>query len=161
MADIPGSHSPDTLQGAPDADSITGLPGNDFLAGFGGVDTLDGGEGQDSLDGGAQDDTRHGLMGDDDLAGGNGADVVHAGAGADRLQFNTELLSLGLPTGPLDPARLNSGSAVGPDAQFVLTYDDVTDLRFDPNGDQPSGGAYAFAILDGNVTVLGADILIF
>ena len=48
-------------------------------------------------------------------------------------------------------------------AQFVVVYDagtDRTQLNWDPNGDDPTGGAYELALFDGDVTILAGDILI-
>lgn len=180
-----GDAGADLLKGGRGNDDLQGGSGNDRLWGGNGDDTLTGGEdddflagqqGNDLIDGGSGDDRIRLELGNDTATGGLGADtfifaasgignhlITDFTSGEDSLQFEAALLQFGPGPGALDPALLNTGAAVGGDAQFVVIYDagtDETRLIWDPNGDDPAGGVYAIARFDGNVTIAASDILV-
>ena len=186
MASLAGGAGAELVKAGGGNDSLWGEADGDTLNGNAGDDAIFGGTGADRLIGARGIDTVWGEDGDDTLVMGyDGDDVVYGGAGADRFVFNQNqtgnhlimdfehgldrlkisqmLLQTPPPTGALDPALVSYGAAVGAEAQFVLTYDAATDtsqLLWDPNGDDPSGGAYALARFDGAVTLTASDITI-
>ena len=173
---LAGGGGNDTLAGERGRDTLLGDNGNDIIRGGGGNDRIRGGAGDDSLTGNAGDDRIRCDTGDDTVAGGSGADIflftsLQSGfhtitdfdADSDALHFNRAYLQQGLSAGPLDPGLLSFGSAVGTQAQFVLSYSAVTDttvLLWDPNGDDPSAGPFGLIFFTGEVALTAADILI-
>lgn len=171
-----GGRGEDTASGREGADTLWGDDGNDLLMGDAGADLLKGGRGNDDLQGGSGNDRIRLELGNDTATGGLGADtfifaasgignhlITDFTSGEDSLQFEAALLQFGPGPGALDPALLNTGAAVGGDAQFVVIYDagtDETRLIWDPNGDDPAGGVYAIARFDGNVALAASDILV-
>lgn len=180
-----GNLGDDTLRGDDGADSLMGADGNDLLQGGTEQDTLIGGLGADTLIGNAGSDVIDGGDGRDRIVLNLGNDTVTGGAGADKfvfngnqtgyhvftdfvsgqdqLLFNPVLLQFGPGSGPLDPDLLSIGAASGPQAQFVLTYTsgtNISTLLWDPNGDNPAGGAYALIRFTGEITLTAGDIFI-
>ena len=166
----------DTAFGGLGNDSLTGGVGNDSLVGGAGNDRLAGGPGQDMIFGGDGADRIVLYLGNDTVSGGTGADkfifnfnqtglhtVTDFESGTDQLRVNAALLQFGPGSGSLDPTLLSFGSASGPQAQFVLIYDAITDqstLLWDPNGADPAGGTYALAHFTGQITLQANDIFI-
>lgn len=162
---LPGDSGDDRLFGRGDADQLFGGDGGD---------TLGGGKSDDNVDAGAGDDTILLYLGLDTVTGGDGADrflfnrnqsglhtITDFAAGVEQLGFSTELFLMPPAPGPLDPALLSSGAAVGFSAQFVLVYiaaNDDTTLLWDDNGANPSGGAYMLCRFAGNPGLTAQDI---
>ena len=171
-----GLKGADTAIGGLGNDRLIGGAGNDSLTGGAGNDRLNGGPGQDMIFGGAGADRIVLYLGNDIASGGAGADTfifnqdqtgLHTltdfASGTDQLRFNPALLQFAPGSGSLDPALLSFGSAVGVQAQFVLTYDagsDQSTLLWDPNGADLTDGAYALARFTGQVTLEASDIFI-
>lgn len=167
----------DSLFGGADSDTLNGNANDDLIFGGTGADRVIGARGYDTVWGEDGDDTIvAGYEGDDVLYGGAGADkflfnqsqtgnhlIMDFDHGVDRLKISQMLLQWAPPTGALSSSLLSYGEAVGSSAQFVLTYDEgtnISQLLWDPNGDDPAGGTYALTRFDGEVTLTASDIFI-
>ncbi len=171
-----GDQGNDLLSGGDGNDRLVGNSGNDTLTGGDGDDRLAGGIGLDVIDAGAGNDRIAFYLGNDTASGGSGDDwflftrnqngfhtITDFESGADTLGFTGIFLQFGPASGALDPALLSFGTASGTPAQFILTYSmvsDLTTLLWDPNGTDPSGGAYAICMFQGNVSLTAQDFFI-
>ncbi len=105
---------------------IIGGGHSDYINGNGGDDVLNGGAGRDTLHGNDGNDTISGTWGEDLLFGDAGADtfqfvdtgraahIMDFATGTDKILVNPGALNGDVPpSGPLEPARLSVGEAVG------------------------------------------------
>ncbi len=165
-------------------DTMTGGSGDDLLRGEGANDEINGGDGNDILDGGKGRDVINGGAGDDMIYGGNGNDTLTGGAGADLFIF-TEIEDLWNGgsrevitdfTQGEDRLRMRGIDAditTGGDQNFNFVGDAdfsgtagelrsiISDGRTFISGDVDGDGMADFQlILDGEITLLGSDIIL-
>ena len=165
-------------------DTMTGGSGDDLLRGEGANDAINGGDGNDILDGGKGRDVIDGGAGDDMIYGGNGNDTLTGGAGADLFIF-TEIEDLWNGgarevitdfTQGEDRLRMRGIDAditTGGDQNFDFVGDAdfsgtagelrsiISDGRTFISGDVDGDGMADFQlILDGEITLLGSDIIL-
>ncbi len=163
---LSGLEGSDRIWGQAGDDIFNGGSGNDRLDGGAGNDDLNGADGRDTLLGGAGDDDLDGGAGRDTMAGGTGDDRYHvavvgdriieeAGEGYDlvvsriswRIAEHVEALTL------LGRAR----TAIGNDADNLLTGNDVNNQILGAGGDDRLVGLAGRDLLDGGA---GADLLL-
>jgi Ca2+-binding RTX toxin-like protein len=168
-----GGAGHDSLVGGSGNDQLTGGTGNDTLSGGSGNDILGGGGGDDLLFGGAGRDKLFVSLGIDTLTGGADADdfrftasqfgqttITDFTTGEDRLTIRAAVIGSSY-SGQLDPANLSLGTAVGPQAQFVLIDEpgeNRSTLVWDVNGANPAGGVTLIGYFTLGVALSASDI---